>query len=262
MLIPVNGLVIRETAYKENDKILTLLTPDRGKISVYCHGVRSIRSRNLVATQLFCWSEFILDDKKDMYTMREASLIENFYFIRENLDAFAFAQYALDAANEAATEENPEEQMTKLLLNTLYICQKKDICIPIVKAAFELRFSAVLGFCPDLTRCGVCGVNGTNEIGKMLFDIPNGRLLCASCASTASEGKLSEVEDLSGLFAISGSTLDAMRYIIGAPEKRIFSFSLGESAAFELETVCERFLLYNLGRSFESLNFYHSLSKI
>ena len=38
--IVTKGVVLRETETKEADKILTLLTADRGKISVIARGVR------------------------------------------------------------------------------------------------------------------------------------------------------------------------------------------------------------------------------
>ena len=255
MLIAVNGLVIREVAYKEHDKILTVLTAERGKLSVYCHGVRSVKNRNMVCCQLFAYSEFILDDRRDMYTLKEASLIENFYKIRENLSAFAFAQYALDAASEASTEEAPEGELLSLMLNTLYLCSKEDADIIKIKAAFELRFVSIVGFCPDISSCSCC----QKTDGSMLFDIPNGNILCPDCADKALAA-LKDGETLS-LIPLSASVIAAMRYIVSAPDKRVYSFSLPEEEMRLLGAVSEKFLLFSLERSFYSLDFYKSVSQ-
>ena len=40
MIFSCDGLVIRSVDYGENDKIITLLTPDRGKFSVSVKGAK------------------------------------------------------------------------------------------------------------------------------------------------------------------------------------------------------------------------------
>ena len=43
----VEGVVLRATPYKENDRILTLLTPDRGVISLYVRGLSKNKPANV-----------------------------------------------------------------------------------------------------------------------------------------------------------------------------------------------------------------------
>ena len=50
-----------------------------------------------------------------------------------------------------------------------------------------------------------------------------------------------------------------MNYIISANKKRIFAFSAEDALLESLETVCEKYTLSQLGRGFDSLNFYKSL---
>ena len=45
------GLVLRETVTRETDKILTVLTPDRGKISLIARGGKTAVWRRRVS----CW---------------------------------------------------------------------------------------------------------------------------------------------------------------------------------------------------------------
>ena len=80
-LIKVKGIVSRAVQYKDNDKIITVLTAEYGLISVYCHGARSNKSKYLTSTRLFCYSEFVLTRKKDFYYIKEADYIEAFFDI-------------------------------------------------------------------------------------------------------------------------------------------------------------------------------------
>ena len=52
------GLVLRETEYKDADKLLTVLTQERGKVTMRARGVRSRSSRLKSGCQLLAYSEF------------------------------------------------------------------------------------------------------------------------------------------------------------------------------------------------------------
>ena len=58
--IRVRGLVVREIQTGEYDKILTVITEEMGRISISGKGVRSLKSKHMPATQLFCYSSFVL----------------------------------------------------------------------------------------------------------------------------------------------------------------------------------------------------------
>ena len=65
MHIKTRGLVLRETNYKEADKILTVLTQDEGKRTVKARGCRRRGSRLAAAAQLLVYSEMTLFAYRD-----------------------------------------------------------------------------------------------------------------------------------------------------------------------------------------------------
>ena len=54
------GLVLKETRYKESDRIITLLTPGLGVISASAQSSLRLKSKLFSACGLFCYSEFVL----------------------------------------------------------------------------------------------------------------------------------------------------------------------------------------------------------
>ena len=66
------GLVLKETRYKESDRILTILTPELGVISAAAQSSLRLKSKLFSACGLFCYSEFTLAPGRNMYTVREA----------------------------------------------------------------------------------------------------------------------------------------------------------------------------------------------
>ena len=66
------GLVLRETEYKDADKLLTVLTKDRGKLTFRARGVRSRSSRLKSGCQLLAYSEFTVFENKNTMVVDEA----------------------------------------------------------------------------------------------------------------------------------------------------------------------------------------------
>ena len=251
------ALVIREADYGENDKLLTLLTAERGRLTVCVKGGKSLKNKNLASSQLLCYSEFTVKERKGFYTLSEAALIEQFFGLRGDLDRFAAAQYIADVAGEVCVENNDEGEMLRLTLNTLYMLSETDRDVDFVKAVFELRTAALSGFCPDLTACGLC--EGT-EGEPMYLDVMNGSLRCGECFGTAADtDSRIGAATATVILPLSPSVLHGMRYVIGAPAKRVFSFTLPEEAQADFCRVCEKYLVNQLERSFRTLEFYHNI---
>ena len=85
-LLKVKGVVIKEIAYKDNDKIITLLTDELGKISCMAKGAKKTNSALLASCQLFVYSEFILYKGSTFYHINSAESIDTFYALRIDLD--------------------------------------------------------------------------------------------------------------------------------------------------------------------------------
>ena len=60
MYLNTNGLVIRVTPYNDTDAILSVLTPNHGKLSVKARGLRRKNSPLIAPCQLLAYSEFVL----------------------------------------------------------------------------------------------------------------------------------------------------------------------------------------------------------
>jgi DNA repair protein RecO len=267
MLTEVTGLVIREISLGESDKILTILTPDLGKITVYANGVRKYKNPNLNSAQLFCLSEFIVNKRGDRFWLKESNVIESFHDIRLSLNKSALAQYIVDVVGDVCLEGEPEETMLRLTLNTLYMLIKSGRPDIHVKAVYELRTAANLGFLPDLIYCNKCG---KYETDYMYFNVMNAVLLCENCIDESSGGtNYDEMEsficDKEGTSMIIKqlplAVVKAMRHVVYSDPNRIFSFRLSDELYSIFADVCESYLLNHIERGFKTLDFYKKLRK-
>ena len=245
MYLTVRGLVVRTTEYKERDSLLTLLTDELGRITVKARNVRRKNSPLTAACQLLCLSEFTLFSYKDSYVVNDAHVIEQFHGLRLNVKKLALGTYFSQVASLISMEDTPTPELQPLVLNCLFALSQLDIPENKVKAVFELRSACLAGFMPDLYGCRICGKETPDY-----FDVSAGQLECFACRSYEENGIR---------MPISEGMLNAMRYICSCDQKRIFSFSLSNSAMESLSSLTEAFLSTQLEWGFSSLDLYKSL---
>ena len=89
MFNTTNALVLRETRYKEADRILTLLTDKEGKITVKARGALRKSSKTAAATQQLTYSEMTLFGNRGRWTVNEASVKEAFSGLRMDMEALS-----------------------------------------------------------------------------------------------------------------------------------------------------------------------------
>ena len=120
MRLTTQGIVLRETNYKEADKILTVLTRDWGKRTVKARGCRRKNSKLTAASQLLVYSELTLSERGEFTTLTEADPLEQFWSVRQDLETLALASYFAEVAEASAQEGETCPELLSLLLNCLY----------------------------------------------------------------------------------------------------------------------------------------------
>ncbi len=243
--IVTSGLVLRETETKETDKILTVLTPDLGKISLIARGARRRNSPLAAGCQLLAYSELTIYQRGAWRYVSEASTIELFDGVRRDFELLSLASYFAELTESVSGEEQPAPEILSLLLNALYALSalKKDPLL--VKPVFELRLMALSGFEPLADGCAVCG---KKEPERSMLDVVQGVVHCAGCKQS---GGLS--------LPLTKGSLAALRHALYGDEKRLYSFTLDKNALRQLDHAAEAFVAAQLERSFRTLDYYKSI---
>ena len=247
--IVTRGVVLRETETKEADKILTVLTADRGRISVIARGARRKGCKFAACAQPLVYSEWTLYQKGDWYYVNEGATIELFNGLRSDLDAMALGFYFAELTEAVTTAETTEDDLLRHLLNGLYALGTLRKPKMLVKAAFELKLMCLAGYEPLADSCAYCGEADPEQ---PLLDVVQGVLRCRKCG--AGESGLS--------MPLCADSLAAVRHILYGDPKRLYSFRLGEEALGRFSAAAEAFVAAQLERGFRTLDFYKSLQPV
>lgn len=245
MYLHTKALVLRETAYKESDKMLTLLTQEAGRLDCSARGCRRQGSPLAAGCQLLVWSDMVLSQHRGRWTVKELAVDREFRGVREDLTRFALGCYLAQVTETLAVEGLPSRELLALLLNSLHALDRLPYPAQQVKAAFELRVLSLSGYQPWLEDCPQCGARQPEQ---PRFHLRDGALHCAGCP-------MGEGESL----PLTPGVLAAMRHIVYGDPKRLFSFHLDQEGLALLGQVCQAYLLTQLERGFSTLDFYQSL---
>lgn len=245
MYLTTRALVLRVTNYNDADSLLTLLTPNHGKLTVKARGLRRKNSPLAAPCQLLVYGEFTLFEYRGMYTINEAHSLDLFTALRTDLEKLSLGTYFAQAAELLSQEDLPNPELLSLVLNCLYALSKLSVSTILIKAVFELRGACLAGYAPNLYGCHRCGNPFPDRI-----DLSAGQLECSTCRDPSSNGIR---------MPVTMGVLEAMHYITTCDAKKLLSFRIGNETAEQLAAITESYLTTQLERGFSALDFYKSL---
>ena len=222
MHITTKALVLRAVDYKETDKILTLFTQERGKLTASARGCRKKGSAIAAGCQLLAWSEMVLYDYQGRWAVKEAATQRLFQGVRDDIERLALGCYFAEAAELLAVEGEESPELLSLTLNSLHALDKmQEKPLDLVKAAFEWKAMALAGYEPL--------VDGREVRGEGI-SVP-----------------------------LPPQALAALDHILHGDPKRLFSFRLEGEDLERLADGAEDYLCTQLERGFSTLDYYRSL---
>ncbi len=184
------AIVLRHADYRDNDRMLTLFSPSRGRVDAMLRGCRKPKSHNLNAGELFALGDYMLLENGGRTTVTSVHLIETFYPLREDYDRLTCGIYLLNLTEAVLQPEQPEQELFMLLLHTLSRLTFSDQAWQPLLSGFLLHFATGLGFRPRLKHCVICG-QVPAENSPCFFDAEEGGLVCGACRQRMDQRPLS-----------------------------------------------------------------------
>lgn len=150
------GIVLSRTNYQESDRILTILTPDNGKVRVLAKGVRKSRSKLAGGVELFSVSEIgYMRGRGELSTLISSRLLRHYGNIAQNIDRTMLGYDLIKLLNKV-TEDEPEESYFELLQTAFESLNQPDIQADLIKLWYYAQLLRLAGHTPNL-RTGLSG---------------------------------------------------------------------------------------------------------
>ena len=217
----INAIVTRATDYKDSDKILTLYSLEKGKISAGIKGVKKASAKLKFASEPFCFAEYVLAEKSGRFTVIGASHLDSFYNLRLDMLKYYCSAVVIETVNLLVNDFEPDAPLFSLVIETAKRLnyQKNEL---LSLASYLISLTTILGYKIEEFACSSCGELVS---GRVFFNPQTAEFCCFSCREN-------------GFMEIMPETYNALKALTKNPEET----NLSESAVIKLI----RFLFFYL----------------
>jgi DNA repair protein RecO (recombination protein O) len=232
------AIIIKKTKLGEAGRILTLYTPNLGKIQAVAKGVRRPRSKMAGHLELLTHSQISLVRGRNIDTITGTQTINSFLPLKSDLELSACALYTTELVNQFAAEDVEDYPIFQLLLATLQRLSQRENS-DLVLRYFEMQLLDNVGYRPQLEQCVACHkplAETTNY-----FCPPAGGMLCSSCRPTQPFA-----------YPLSWEAQRTLRSLQSGDYESVSGMKLEPELSHQLEMVIRNYIRYLLERELKS----------
>jgi DNA repair protein RecO (recombination protein O) len=246
-LYRVSAIVLKRRDQGEADRLLTVLTRDRGKLTLLAKGVRRPASRKAGHIEPFTLVDLLVAKGRTWHLVTQAETVEAHRPLREDLWRSAWAYYVAELTDAFTQEEDPHELLFDLVAETLARLDRAEdpaLCV----RYFELHLLGLVGYQPQLFRCVECNALLRPEVN--FLSIERGGALCPRHGA-----------HLADTIVLSVNLLKVLRYLQTRDWAQVAQLRLSPQISGQLEAVLARYIVYHLERTLRSAAFLERLRR-
>lgn len=234
------ALVLSTVDYGDADRLVTLFTERRGKLTAFARAARKSKKRFLGALEPGTLIRAYLFERRGATFGIERAEVEAAHLhVREDLAKIARLLYAVELCRELVRDQQPHPELFQTAAQFLQGIEQGDAG-PTSLIEFELHALACAGLRPRFDRCCLCeGALGSN----VSFDPEHGGAVCGRCRGRVRRGVALSVplaEALLGLQTGGGLALSGRQ-------------------REEARSVLDLFIAHQLGKELRAVEFLHQV---
>lgn len=179
-ILKTRGIVLRTYAFKESSLFCSVFTERFGKLKLVAKGARRPKSKICGTLEPFTLSEVIFYKKesRDVYTLSDAAILENFQNIRSSQSKFTACEAICEFIDKTTVLEEPNRQ---IFLEMLRFFEKISMADERIAGYWSLlmlfKLLRFVGLQPHLKDCVRCH-RPISDKSIINFSISEGGLVC------------------------------------------------------------------------------------
>lgn len=148
-----SALILKRRNFGEADRLLTILTPEHGKVDVLAKGARKPNSTKTGHVELFTQADMLIHLGREIGIAAQVEMTTAFVPLREDLQRGAYANYAAELLDKFTIEGDEEyTDLYDLLLTTFELLCTDDDPRRVIRY-YEMHLLDIIGFRPELNEC-------------------------------------------------------------------------------------------------------------
>lgn len=247
-LYRTEAVVLKRSDFGEADRLLTIYTPELGKIRVIAKGVRKPTSRKSGHVELFTHAQLLIARGRNLDIVTQAETIHAFRPLREDLLRLTYACYVAELLDRFVEEGIENQPLFDLLLAVLHWLEESSD-LALTARFYELRLLALVGYQPQLFHCVNC--QAAIEPVANFLDPDRGGVVCPRCGQSAQGSRVVK--------PISLNALKVLRFLQTHDYDTCTRLRISAGLHRELETMMQHYITYILERNLRSVSFLRLL---
>jgi DNA repair protein RecO (recombination protein O) len=248
--IRTHAIILKRRDFNEADRLLTIFTPEHGKMDVVAKGARKPVSQRTGHVELFTRADMLIHTGREIGVAAQVDMVDAYLGLREDLVRGAYANYTVELLDRFTPETDPEisQPLFALLADTLArVANDEDPRLAV--RYYEMRLLDVTGFRPDLQYCAV----GHEPIQPedQFFSYEMGGVVCPRHANPQMT-----------LLPLSMNALKLLRHMQRSSYATVQALKLSMSIHDEAERALLGYLTYLLERKLQSVEFIKRIRRV
>lgn len=242
------AIILKRRDFGEADRLLTVMTPERGKLTLLAKGARKPTSHKSGHVELFTRVDMLIQRGRDLDIVSQAEMQMPYLALREDLGRGAYANYTVELLDRfTGAEDDDFPGLFQLLDDTLNrLCHDDDPRL--VVRYYEMRLLDMVGFRPELNTCAVS--QEPIQAEDQFFSYALGGVVSPAYAQANA-----------GLIPVTLLTLKLLRHMQRSAYSHVQSLSITPELHDETERLMLGYLTYLLERKLQSVDFIRRIRR-
>ena len=274
----VRGIVLKGSSLKENDRLITVLTPERGLIRAVAPGAKKYKSQLRGRTELFVINEFLAIGGRSLDKIIQAETIYTYPGLSRDIGKLASAQYLAELAISLAVAEQPQPELYELFNEHL----RRIEAFPVGESVYPylaqgvFHLIAIAGLTPQIFDCCVTQELVTPDFSSTFwrvgFSFAGGGIVDLNLVGkTKPNPELDDEENYNVRLPAIDRRINAIELALlqqlgqeNLPPAELFSAQIAEEFDLEVawvrvEKILREYIQYHIGKTIRSATLVDSL---
>ncbi len=244
-LYKTEGVVLKRLYLGEADAILTLCTPEGGKVRAVARGVRRPRSRLAGHLEPLTRLTLMLAEGRSLDVVSGCQTLDSFPAMRCDLWLLSCGLYAAELADRLSAEGAENRRLYHLLVNALGLLDS-GVDPALVLRHFEFHSLSCCGYLPEVWVCARC--HRRLEAVTNYFSPAAAGLLCPDCRGREGLDRPASVD-----------AVKVLRYLARHEGSGMARLKLKAPLAREIEDLLQGYVTHVLDREVASARWLREL---
>lgn len=236
------ALILRRRDFGEADRVLTVLTPNHGRVDVIAKGARKPISAKTGHVELFTKADMLINRGRELEVASQAEMVEAYLPLREELQRGAYANYVAELVIRFTAESDEQDSRLFDLVDDTFARLSNDNDPRLAVRYFEMHILSLAGFKPELNECVVSREPILPE--DQFFSFADGGVVSPT-----------QTQVVGSLTPISLNTLKLLRHMQRSGYSHVKTLDIPLGLHSEVERILLGYITYILERRLQSVDF-------